>query len=244
VSAYNFKSILGDDNMNIEVIALTVEDVIQAGESGADRIELCKSISEDGLTPSYELITSAIKVAKIPVNVMVRPHNKSYVYNEEDIRQMQKDITYIREIGANGVVLGPLTANGKIDEIVLKKLLHTAKELHVTFHRAFDFTSNQQEALETLLQYKEIKTILTSGGSGTAFSNREVLRDLIEQTKGTHLDIMPGSGLRIEGLADFQEVVQANSLHFGTGVRVDNDYENDISNSLIERVRKVTKGIV
>lgn len=230
--------------MLIEVIGLSLDDVIQASEGGADRIELCESIVEDGLTPSYGLIKTAVEVATIPVNVMVRPHNKSFVYSKNDVKQMQADIRVIRELGANGIVLGPLTEEGLIDEESLKKLLQEAGDLEVTFHRAFDFARDQQEALETILRYEQITTILTSGGGSSAFDYDKQLANLVQQTKDTHLVIMPGGGLRVEGLSEFHNIVQSGALHFGTGVRIDCHYDKDISASQIKRVREETKGIV
>ena len=230
--------------MLIEVVGLSIDDVIQAEKGGADRVELCQSIVEDGLTPSYGLVKSAVEIAKIPINVMIRPHNKSFVYTPNDVKLMVEDIRMIRELGANGIVFGALTDKGLVDEAVLEQLLHEAEGLQVTFHRAFDMASDQQEALDTILKYKEITTILTSGGGRSAFDYASSLKKLIDQTKGTHLTIMPGSGLRVEGLEAFYQEVQAEALHFGTGVRVDCHYEHDISAPQIERVRQATKGMI
>lgn len=234
----------GEVYMLIEVIGLSLTDVIQASEGGADRIELCEGMVEDGLTPSFGLIKTAVEAASIPINVMVRPHNKSFVYHENDLKQMLEDVRMIRELGANGIVIGALTEEGNIDMDVVEKLLQEAGDLHVTFHRAFDFAQDQEEALETILQYEQITTILTSGGGSSAFDYEKQLAKLIERTKDTHLEIMPGSGLRVEGLKTFHEKVQSTALHFGTGVRIDCNYDQAISASQIERIRQAIKGIV
>lgn len=39
---------------------------------------------------------------------MIRHHAKSFVYSDEDINIMIKDIEKVKEIGANGVVFGML----------------------------------------------------------------------------------------------------------------------------------------
>lgn len=230
--------------MLIEVIAVSLGDVLKANEGGADRIELCQSIVEGGLTPSYGLIKLALEVSDVPIHVMVRPHNKSFVYSEHDVQQMVEDIHMIRQLGASGVVFGALTTEGTIDEAVLNVLLKATGNLDVTFHRAFDLVEDQQRALDTLLQYNNVTTILTSGGGRSTYDHTEKLADLIQQTKDTHLTIMPGSGLRVEDARAFQEKVQANALHFGSGVRLDCDYEAAISPSQIKRVREEIVGIV
>lgn len=226
--------------MLIEVVGLTLDDVIEAQKSGADRVELCQGIIEDGLTPNYGLIKSAIEATDIPIHVMVRPHNKSFVYHANDVHVMREDIKMIRALGAPGIVLGPLTEDGRVDESVLQKLLQEAEGLEVTFHRAFDFVRDQSEALKTILQYEQITTILTSGGGRSAFDYKQELQELVENTKGTHLTIMPGSGLRVEGLEEFHQVVQSEALHFGSGIRIDFDYDHSISASQIKRIREVT----
>ncbi|MED4203296.1 copper homeostasis protein CutC [Neobacillus mesonae] len=223
--------------MIIEVIGTTLNDVKEAELYGANRVELCQSMSEDGLTPSYGLIKSAVESVNIPINVMVRPHDDSFVYDANDLKVMCEDIRMIKKIGANGIVIGPLTKEGTIDEAALQALLHEANGLEVTFHRAFDFVKDQQEALATILKYKQVTTILTAGGNGAATEFASNLAELVEQTKDTHLTIMPGHGLRVDDLAEFYQVVKPNALHFGTGVRVGHTFANGMSEEKLRQIR-------
>ncbi len=62
----------------LEVIATTVTDAVIAEKSGADRIELVTGMLEGGLTPSYGLIEEVVRSVSIPVQVMVRPHSRSF----------------------------------------------------------------------------------------------------------------------------------------------------------------------
>ena len=225
--------------MDIEVIGTRLKDVKEAELYGANRVELCQNMYEDGLTPNYGLIKSAVESVNIPINVMVRPHNNSFVYDSDDLKVMCEDIRVIRKIGANGIVIGPLTNEGKIDEDVLQALLYEANGLKVTFHRAFDYLKDQKEAIATILKYKQITTILTAGGNGLATEFMADLAELVEQTKDTHLTIMPGHGLRLDDLEDFYQVVKPNALHFGSGVRVGHTFANGISKELLEGIRRV-----
>src|SRR5690625_3591442 len=100
--------------MILEMVGTSVEDVMLAEKFGVDRIELCQGMKEHGITPSYGLIKRAVEAVNIPINVIVRPHSKSFQYNEDDVQTMITDIEMIKKIGANGVVLGPLTRENTV----------------------------------------------------------------------------------------------------------------------------------
>lgn len=226
--------------MIIEVIGTSVEDVIDAKKCGADRIEFCQNMVEGGLTPSIGLVQAAVEAVDIPINVMVRPHSKSFVYNEYDMDVMLRDIDAIKQAGANGIVLGTVTESGKVDEEQLQRLLGAAKGLDVTFHRAFDAVDDQMTELETILKYDQIKTILTSGGADRATEASSQLAALVERTKNTSLTIMPGSGLVPENIENFYEVVKPDALHFGSGVRLNSSFDCSFSEDRINQIREVT----
>jgi len=104
----------------IEIIAATPEDARRIEACGADRIELVSALSEGGLTPSYAIIEITVKSVTIPVNVMIRPHSKSFVYTREEIEIMKEDIHVAKELGANGVVIGALDEKRKIHEAFIE----------------------------------------------------------------------------------------------------------------------------
>ena len=63
-----------------EVCVDNIYDALSAVKKGANRLELCSDLEQDGLTPSYELLIEAKLKLTLPVRVMVRPHSKSFVY--------------------------------------------------------------------------------------------------------------------------------------------------------------------
>ncbi len=203
--------------MLIEFIAVTVEDAKLIEKSGADRIELVSGLTEGGITPSYGLIEKVVKSVTIPVNVMVRPHGQSFCYSEDDIEIMKNDIRVIRTLGANGVVLGMLDKQGNVDFRQLEELLTDIGSMEVTFHRAIDSSNNLIEAAGKLDRYKEIKTILTSGGHGDWQTRLETLRKMKEICKET--EILIGSGLTKDNIREVDEQVGTNCYHFGTAIR-------------------------
>lgn len=226
--------------MLLEVIGTSVEDVIAAEKYGADRVEYCQGMLEHGITPSYGLIKNAVEAVNIPINVIIRPHSKSFCYNALDVQTMVTDIEMVKEIGANGVVIGAVTKDNKIDVATLEKLLAASEGLEVVFHRAFDVVDDQEEALEVLLGYPQITSILTSGGGDTrAPDNVEHLAKLIERTRDRHLTIMPGSGMSVETLEEFYAEAKPEAAHFGTGVRVNGSFTEAIDQKKIDQIRSI-----
>lgn len=213
--------------MLIEFIAVTVEDAKLIEKSGADRIELVSGLTEGGITPSYGLIEKVVNSVSIPVNVMVRPHGQSFCYSEDDIAIMKNDIRVIRDLGANGVVLGMLDGEGNVDFQQLEELLTDIGSMEVTFHRAIDSSNNIVQNAEKLNQYKEIKTILTSGGHGDWQTRLETLRKLKEICKET--EILIGSGLSKDNIREVHNLVGTNCYHFGTAVRTDHSILKSVS---------------
>lgn len=223
--------------MLLEVIAVSPADATLAEKYGADRLELCTGMAEGGLTPSHAVIKQTVQASDLPVNVMVRPHANSFVYSDETISLMQEDIEHIKTLGANGIVIGPLTEQNTINENHLQRLLKAAEGMEVTFHRAFDEVANMEEALESLLNYPQITTILTAGGPEKALDNVTNLKNLVNKTAETALTIMPGSGLDATKLEQFNQTVKPQAIHIGTGARELKTYESPLSQAKIEAIK-------
>ncbi|MFC4619191.1 copper homeostasis protein CutC [Camelliibacillus cellulosilyticus] len=226
--------------MIIEVIATSVEDAKIIAANGADRIELVTGMAEGGLTPSYGLIEGVVKAVTIPVNVMIRPHSRSFYYSEEDIQTMLKDIEIVKNIGAAGMVIGTLTPDNEIDEQTLQRLLAVSGDLDVTFHRAFDEVeqSKQVHALQTIMRYPKISRVLTSGGKPKAPEAAAHIKRLVEETKGTHFTILAGSGLTADNLPQFIKDTGVPEIHVGSAVREAGDGLRPVDGRKIQALYK------
>lgn len=224
--------------MTVEIIATSLEDAVMAEKGGADRLELCSALSEDGLTPSLGLIESVVKGVNIPVNVIVRPHNRGFHYTKEDLAVMQQDIRYIKQAGAAGIVIGALTEEGAVDEEALTFLLAEAEGLDVTFHRAFDFVKDQFSALEQIAKFPEIRQILTSGGTKPAPEALDQLKKLVEAGEKKSIKILVGSGVTPESVATILKETGAREVHLGSGVRVNRSFMDPIDVKLVEFTKK------
>lgn len=203
----------------LEIIASTVEEAVVAEQAGADRIELVSALSEGGLTPSYGLIRQVVSTVEIPVHVLVRPHSKSFVYSKSDEETIITDIDLIRELGAAGIVVGSLTADGRVDEGFLGRIIKHKGELSLTFHRAIDSSRDILEAAEVLADFPEVDRILTSGGQATALEGKETIARLIADYPD--LIILPGSGITLENAEALLEATKASELHVGSAVLQD-----------------------
>jgi copper homeostasis protein len=225
----------------IEIIGTTIEDVKRIQESGADRIELVSALSEGGLTPSYSLIKRAVQSVNIPINVMIRPHSKSFIYTEEEIQLMVEDILIAKELNVNGVVFGTLNIQNEVCIPSLEKLLEVCDGIDVTFHRAIDELSDPLLGIEVLAQYGQIKNVLTSGGKGNIRENIPVIKAMMETAK--HINVIAGGGLDFSNIKEVITNTKAPEYHFGTAVRYNKstfgEIDMDRLRLLINTIRNV-----
>ena len=160
--------------VKVEICVGDVASAIAAEAGGADRIELCDNLAVGGTTPSAGTIAESCRRLSIPVHVLIRPRGGDFIYSEPEIAVMRHDIETAKALGAAGVVLGVLTADGAIDRDQTAALIALARPLSVTFHKAFDQTAEPLEALETLIDLG-VERVLTSGGRPTALEGIETL---------------------------------------------------------------------
>lgn len=219
----------------LEIIASTVEEAVAAEQAGADRIELVSALSEGGVTPSYGLIRQVVSTVEIPVHVLVRPHSKSFVYSKSDEETIITDIDLIRELGAAGIVVGSLTADGRVDEGFLGRIIKHKGELSLTFHRAIDSSRDILEAAEVLADFPEVDRILTSGGQAMALEGKETIARLIEDHPD--LIILPGSGITLENAEALLEATKASELHVGSAVLQDGIIQKERVEALTRLLR-------
>ena len=195
----------------LEICAGSVESAIAARDGGAKRIELCAALEVGGVTPSAGVIAEARKVDGLVLNVIIRPRGGDFLYNEYEVACMEEDIRTCKRLGADGVVIGALTAEGDIDKAVCKRLIEAADGMSVTFHRAFDMCRNPHEALEELISLG-CDRVLTSGQAPTAEAGIPLLKQLVEQAVG-RIIIMPGCGVNSKNAAMILQATEATEIH-------------------------------
>ena len=87
-----------------EVCVDNIKDAMRAVLLGANRIEYCSNLSEEGLTPDIEEVKYLLKNTCIPIRIMIRPHSKSFNYSEKEISIMLRDISIFKKINVDGIV--------------------------------------------------------------------------------------------------------------------------------------------
>jgi copper homeostasis protein len=202
-----------------EVCVDSVVGVRAARQAGAHRVELCASLIEGGITPSLGTILAARKIAGIRLHVMIRPRGGDFLYNDDEVATMEADIATAVSAGVDGVVLGALVRDGRIDMALSERLIARARPASVTFHRAFDMTPDPHAALETLIGMG-VERVLTSGQEANAFEGAELIVGLIEQAGG-RIIVMPGGGITAKNVGRVLAATGAEEIHFAARAPVE-----------------------
>ena len=193
--------------MIIEVCGESYEYALKAEKAGADRIELCKDLHLDGLTPDYESAKRTINTLNIPVFILIRPREGDFIYSDEEFELMKSDIVKFKEMGCKGIVSGVLNDDNSIDLKRAKELVELSRPLEFTFNRAFDIIINPLKEIEKLIEIG-VDRVLTSGQKNKAIEGLELLEEL-KNISNNRIIIMPGSGISpliIKKFKSFSEI--------------------------------------
>jgi len=202
--------------MLLEICAFNLPAALAAQRAGADRIEFCVGPEEGGVTPSAGLIRGARELLEIPLYVIIRPREGDFLYSDEEFTVMLRDVEQCRGLGCDGVVVGMLLADGRVDRMRCGRLVEAAYPMGVTFHRAFDRSADPFEALETIIGIG-CERILTSGQRPVAMEGAQLLRELV-RAADERIVIMPGSGVRSGNIAEL--AAKTGAVEFHTSARV------------------------
>ncbi len=213
--------------MKLEICCGNIASVEAAIEGGADRIELCRDLELDGLTPSQEMIREAVRLCRpagLLVHVLIRSREGNFVYNDSEVEKMTEEIGIALDEGADGIVVGALTPDGDIDVAACRKWIDAARladgslRCNVTFHRAFDVCRNPLEAIELIAQLG-CNRILTSGQQPSAEKGIPMLKQLMEKAKeisektGREFTILCGAGVNTQNASTILKATGATEIH-------------------------------
>lgn len=204
--------------MILEVCCENIPSVRAAIQGGAQRVELCRDLEQDGMTPDPQTISQAIALchpAGVRVHVLIRPRAGNFVYTPEELDQMLADITTALQLGADGIVIGALTPDGDIDLKQTAQMVQYARQCNrqvsITFHRAFDVCNNPLQALDQIISLG-CDRILTSGQQPTAGQGIPLLKELVLAARG-RITILCGSGVNTLNAAHILHETGATELH-------------------------------
>jgi copper homeostasis protein len=223
----------------LEISVETLEASLASERGGAARVELCKNLSVGGVTPGTDLLRAVRAQVHIPIFSMVRPRAGDFVYSSAEFTEIKGAISAAKESGMNGIVLGILTKEGRVDVQRTRELTELARPLPVTYHRAFDEIADLHQALEDVIQ-SGAKRILTSGGAKSALEGAAVLARLVEAA-GDRVVIMPGAG--ISALNIEQVAQQTGAREFHSGLSAVLPYSSKDYRKFEDEVRKLAKQV-
>ena len=191
----------------LEVCVDSYASAMAAIAGGADRLELCSALAVGGLTPSPTLLQQIREVSSIPVRCLMRTRGGDFLYTPEEIRQMAMEISALRAAGADGFVIGCLTADGNLDADAMKPLLKAADGAGLTLHRCIDVSRDLCQTYRDAAALG-MDTILTSGGAGNCLAGMEAIRQLIvlrDEIGGP--EVLIGAGVKAAVITAFLEQV-------------------------------------
>lgn len=191
----------------LEVCVDSYASAMAAIAGGADRLELCSALAVGGLTPSPALLRQIREVSNIPVRCLMRTRGGDFLYTKEEIQQMAMEIKLLRQEGADGFVIGCLTADGCLDAESMKPLLEAADGTQLTLHRCIDVSQDLSKTYRDAAALG-IDTVLTSGGAVNCLAGIESIRQLItlrDETNGP--EVLIGAGVKAAVISEFLKKV-------------------------------------
>lgn len=201
----------------LEIAVTSRQDAVQADAGGADSVEVCENLSVGGLTPSLEMVRQICDAVAIEVNVIVRPHARSFIYSIDEIAQILRDVDSIAQLRVENVVFGAHRLGRGLNTDLIAQVQQASRESTVTVHRALDESLEPERALEELAALG-IGRILTSGPAASAWEGRHSLARWI-RNYGRHFDFVVAGGLQLVHFPEMAAILNAPEYHFGSAAR-------------------------
>lgn len=201
----------------LEVITTSVTDAMAAECGGAHRLELISRFDLGGLTPPLELVRTVVASVRIPVRVMLRDKEDFDVKDESERAQLCAQAGQLATTSIDGLVCGFLR-DGDLDEDLLARVINSAPNLRVTFHRAFEDLRNPIAAIQRLKRFPQVDRILTSG-TGATIAQRIAQLAACEDTAQPEIAILAGGGMDEEMVRQIRQHTRIREFHLGRGVR-------------------------
>ena len=229
------------DNLIKEACVTNYYQAKRAFELGANRLELCFDMSNDGITPSFGTAKQIKENINIPLFCMIRPRGGNFIFDKSEINIMLDDIfILIKYAKIDGIVIGCLmhweyiilfnhfikniflkilNKNNEIDIEANKLLINKARELNkdiqITFHMAFDeirdINIEYQKNIDLLINLG-INRILTKGCKFNCFQGKDNIKKYLEYAND-RIIIMAGKGITNENYMDIVKYTKCKEIH-------------------------------
>lgn len=218
---------------SIETCSDSPISVKESIKGGADKIQLCCSIPEGGCTPSLGLIEKCLEISDaIEYHIMIRPRGGDFLYTEDELSIMEKDIDTIitNYPKVRGFMFGCLTEDGDVNIDSMKRLVSHCKGYCLTFNRAFDMCKDPIKALTDIISIG-FNRILTSGQKLNATLGQNRILELQKQAAGRIL-IVPCCGIDANNIGDIKNATGCTQFLIDASILTDSEMKyqnNDVS---------------
>lgn len=203
----------------LEVCVDSLQSARNAIAGGADRLELCSALSVGGLTPYTALLRQIRAESSIPIRCLMRPRSGDFLYHVDELQLMRRQITELKAAGADGFVIGCLTADGALDKGAVASLVDSCGGCGITLHRCIDVSADLEQTYRDALELG-IDTVLTSGGAACCTEGMDSIRKLIELRNGlAGPEILIGAGVNAQVIAQFRRDVSGACAFHMSGKR-------------------------
>ena len=196
----------------IECCVESLSEALIAEKRGADQLELCSDLANDGLTPDTALTEKTLETISIPLKVMIRHRKGDFFYDKSDISIIRNQINSMKLIGIKHIVFGSLTHLNRINLEQIKMVSEWAYPMNVTYHKAIDLSENFFEDTELLLQFKNVKSLLTSGQASTAEKGYLTLKRLLADF-GKNIKIISAGSITDKNLNKIHNMIRGRYYH-------------------------------
>ena len=196
----------------IECCVESLSEALIAEKRGADQLELCSDLANDGLTPDTALTEKTLETISIPLKVMIRHRKGDFFYDKSDISIIRNQINSMKLIGIKHIVFGSLTPLNRINLEQIKMVSEWAYPMNVTYHKAIDLSENFFEDTELLLQFKNVKSLLTSGQASTAEKGYLTLKRLLADF-GKNIKIISAGSITDKNLNKIHNMIRGRYYH-------------------------------
>lgn len=207
----------------LEIIALGPDDAVAADRGGADRLEVVTAMEADGLSPEPQVIEAIRRRTDLPLRVMLRL-SEGFATSPAELNRLIALARQYADAGANGFVLGFLTATLEVDTEAVGILSAELDGLPWTFHRAIDHVLDEDLAWASVRDLPGLDAVLTAGSARGVDAGHDELIRRARANRGDAALILAGGGLHAD-LVPWLAQAGVRAFHVGTAARPDGSWK-------------------
>jgi copper homeostasis protein len=225
--------------VELEVIACSLHDAVEAQRGGASRLEVTIRLDQAGLTPPLEMVREIIQKVPLPIRVMLRDRADFSAGSEKEFQSLVRraaefaaatrgspTIGYI-----DGFVVGHIK-EGRLDLAALEKIISAAPNMRFTAHHAIEAASDPLQTLRDLREFPNVDRALVSGGTGLIAERIERLVRMREAF-GPERSLISGGNLTLDMLKALLESTGIRIFHLGRAIRSPEDPSGSVDSAKV-----------